>query len=92
MYMSDFEWTNPPKVKKDKEKKDSIDEIYNTISDIVLDKKLATSNLDVYIKSENILQMSLNTNSVTFEDFSGVEDMIKENENFRQLRLRILFL
>lgn len=27
MYMSDFEWTNPPKVKTDKEKKDSIDEI-----------------------------------------------------------------
>ena len=38
-----------------------------------------TSNLDVYIKSENILQMSLDTNSITFDDFSGVEDAIKEN-------------
>ena len=48
-------------------------------SDIVLDRKTATSNLDLYIKCENILMMSLSTNSITFDDFSGVEDMVKEN-------------
>ena len=48
-------------------------------SDIVLDMKTATSNLDIYIKCENILQMSLDTNSISFEDFSGIEDVVKEN-------------
>ena len=53
-----------------------LNQIYPNIS---LEKKTTTSNLDLYIKSENILMMSLNTNSITFEDFSGVEDRIKEN-------------
>ena len=48
-------------------------------SDMVLDRKTATSNLDVYIKSENILQMSLDTNQINFDDFSGIEDEVKEN-------------
>ena len=38
-----------------------------------------TSNLDLYIKSENILSLSLDTNQITFEDFSGVEDIEKIN-------------
>lgn len=44
-----------------------------------LTKKNATANVDVYIKSENMLKLSLDTNSVTFEDFSGVVDMEKPN-------------
>lgn len=36
-----------------------------------------TNNIDVYIKSENMLSMTLNTNSITFENFSGVEDLEK---------------
>ena len=40
-----------------------------------LERKTATANLDIYIKSENMLSLTLDTNSVTFEDFSGVEDM-----------------
>ena len=61
--------------------KDQLQEQLSQIfsSDIVLDKKSVTSNLDLYIKCENILQMSLSTNNITFEDFSGVEDMTKEN-------------
>ena len=60
------------------------DQLQNQLSDIfssdmVLDRKIATSNLDVYIKSENILQMSLDTNSISFDDFSGIEDVVKEN-------------
>ena len=42
-----------------------------------LERKTATANVDIYIKSENMLSMSLNTNSIVFEDFSGVEDMEK---------------
>ena len=38
-----------------------------------------SSNLDVYIKSENLLSLSLDTNSITFDDFSGAEDVVKEN-------------
>ena len=54
-----------------------LNEIFS--SDMLLDRKLTTSNLDVYIKSENILQMSLDTNSISFDDFSGIEDVVKEN-------------
>ena len=56
---------------------EQLSEIFS--SDMVLDKKTTTANLDLYIKCENILQMSLSTNSITFEDFSGIEDMTKEN-------------
>lgn len=50
-----------------------LSEVFN--SDITLDRKSATANLDIYIKNENILSLSLNTNNVTFENYSGVEDM-----------------
>ena len=56
---------------------DRLNDIYpNTLE---LERKSVTSNVDIYIKSENILQMSIDTNSIAFEDFSGVEDMTKEN-------------
>ena len=45
----------------------------------IFEKKNISSNVDIYIKSENMLSISLNTNSVNFEDFSGSEDVIKEN-------------
>ena len=54
-----------------------LNEIFS--SDMVLDMKTATSNLDIYIKCENILQMSLDTNQISFDDFSGIEDVVKEN-------------
>ena len=44
-----------------------------------LERKNATANLDLYIKSENMLSMNLSTNSIVFEDFSGVEDLEKSN-------------
>ena len=72
-------WTNLMKesILKD-EFQDSVDSI-TEITDMILERKTASSNVDVYIKSENMLSMNLSTNSITFEDFSGVEDMIKEN-------------
>ena len=49
----------------------------NTLETLKL--KSLSANLDVYIKCENILQMSLDTNSITFEDFNGIEDVEKTN-------------
>ena len=49
------------------------------ISDVVLEKKYITTGLDIYLKSENMLSLSLNTNSIVFDNFSGVEDMVKDN-------------
>lgn len=61
--------------------KDQLQEALNSVysTDIVLELKTTTSNLDLYIKSENMLSMVLDTNSITFEDFSGVEDLEKIN-------------
>ena len=72
-------WTNKMResILKD-EFQDNIDTI-TEITDMTLERKTASANLDVYIKSENMLSMNLSTNSITFDDFSGVEDMIKEN-------------
>ena len=72
-------WNN---LLKDSIKKDQLQEEVNSITklnDMQLERKNVTSNLDLYIKSENMLSMSLDTNNITFEDFSGVEDMVKEN-------------
>ena len=57
---------------------DEINSITN-IEDLQLERKTTTSNVDVYIKSENMLLMSLSTNSITFNDYSGVEDMELNN-------------
>ena len=46
-------------------------------NNFTLSRENVSANLDVYIKSENMLSLSLDTNSVTFEDYSGVEDMEK---------------
>ena len=63
-------------------KKDEFQNELDSITDIVdleIEKKTVSANIDVYIKSMNSLSMSLNTSSVTFEDYSGVED--KEMQN-----------
>lgn len=63
--------------------KEYFHERLNNIVEVVdmgpLERLNATSNLDLYIKSENMLNLSLNTNSITFDDFSGVNDMEKTN-------------
>lgn len=46
---------------------------------ITLNELNGSSTIDTYIKSENMLSVTLDTNSVVFEDFSGIEDMIKIN-------------
>lgn len=42
-----------------------------------LELKSATSSLDVYIKSQNMISLSLNTNSVSFENYSGASPVEK---------------
>lgn len=55
----------------------------NNITEVVdigpLERLNTTANTDIYIESENMLSISLNTNSITFEDFSGVEDIERLN-------------
>lgn len=61
-------------------RKEELQRALNSISvDLELEKKNATANLDVYIKSENMLSLSLDTNSVTFDNYSGAEDVTKPN-------------
>ena len=48
-------------------------------NNITFTKESASANVDVYIKSENMLSLSLNTNSITFDDFGGTEDLVEEN-------------
>lgn len=50
-----------------------------SITDVTMPLQSATANVDVYIKCENLLSLSLNTNSVTFENFGGTEDLEKAN-------------
>lgn len=38
-----------------------------------------SGNSDIYIKMKNVLSLSLDTNVVIFEDFSGTEDIEKQN-------------
>ena len=52
--------------------------IYN-IEGNTLDRNSASANVDIYIKCENLLSLSLSTNSISFENFSGTEDMAKPN-------------
>ena len=49
------------------------------IKDLQIEKKTVTYNIDVYIKSQNSLSISLSTNSILFDEFSGVEDLEKLN-------------
>ena len=48
--------------------------IYN-IDGYILDRHNASANVDVYIKCENLLSLSLSTSSITFDDYSGVQPL-----------------
>ena len=72
-------WTN---LLKETIKKNELQNEINNITEVEglqLERKTATSNIDVYIKSENMLLMSLSTNNIAFNDYSGVEDMKLNN-------------
>lgn len=43
----------------------------------IFERKSVSANVDIYIKSENMISLSLDTNNIKFDDYSGVEDMEK---------------
>lgn len=45
--------------------------------DLYLEKDKTTSLIDIYLKPKNILTLTMDTNSVSFEDFNGVESIEK---------------
>ena len=62
--------------------KDTLHDQLNSITeiqDLTIEKETTTANVDVYIKSKNGLSMTLSTNSIIFDEFSGTEDMEKLN-------------
>lgn len=61
-----------------------VDEMFNFVSSvmkyvtneiIIEDPVNVTSNIDVYIRPQSILSVSLNTNVVSFEDFDGIDSL-----------------
>ena len=70
-------WTN---LLKESTKKDELnDEInnINKVEDLTIEKKTTTVNVDLYIKPQNSLSMSLSTNSIIFDEFDSTEDIEK---------------
>lgn len=67
------------KMEESAKKKELQDRLNAIVPNLTLDRKNTTANVDVYIKSENMLLMSLSTNSITFEDYSGVNEIEKLN-------------
>ena len=62
--------------------KDELNDSLNTIinvEDIEIERKSASVNSDIYIKMKNTLSLSLDTNSIVFDDFDSTESMEKKN-------------
>ena len=51
----------------------------STLNDLQIERKTSTSNIDIHIKSENMLSMTLSTNSILFEDYSGIDELEQSN-------------
>jgi hypothetical protein len=49
------------------------------VSDLTLVPEKNTSNMDIYVSSGNSLSLSLVNSSITFDDFSGTEDLTMSN-------------
>ena len=72
-------WAN---LLKESTLKDELSNQINNITnvgDLTIEKKTTTSNMDLYIKPENSLSMSLSTNNIIFEDYSSVSDIDMDN-------------
>ena len=61
------------------EKEGFQERLNNITPDLSLDRLNSTGNVDIYIKSQNMLLLSLDTNVVTFEEFSGIDEIEKPN-------------
>lgn len=75
-------WVNmlPESIIKD-ELQSKLNNIFNIseLNKIEIEKKNITANTDIYIQPINTLVMSLSTNSITFDEFSGAENLELKN-------------
>ena len=72
-------WAN---LMKETIKKDEVNNQINDITtpvDLNIEKKKASANVDVYVKSDNSLSMTLSTNSITFDKYTGTDDIEKNS-------------
>ena len=72
-------WNN---LLKESSNKDILQNIINEINNIEgldIEKKIVSANVDLYIKPRNSLSVSLNTNSIVFDNYSSVENLEKLN-------------
>ena len=72
-------WAN---LMKETIKKDEVNNQINDITtpvDLNIEKKKASANVDVYVKSNNSLSMTLSTNSITFDKYTGTDDIEKNS-------------
>ena len=72
-------WAN---LMKETIKKDEVNNQINDITtpvDLNIEKKTASANIDVYVKSDNSLSMTLSTNLITFDKYTGADDIEKNN-------------
>lgn len=72
-------WTNLLKNSLNKDSLQSEIDNITKIEDLTIEPKKVSSSLDVYVKSKNSLTMTLSTNSIIFDGFTGVDDMEKLN-------------
>jgi hypothetical protein len=56
-----------------------LNNIYAVEMEIAITPLTATANIDMHVKFKNALSLSLSTSSITFDDFSGIEDLIIED-------------
>ena len=49
------------------------------VTDHTLSKLTSSASVDVYIVCENLLSLSLSTNSIVFDNFGGTEDLVQTN-------------
>jgi hypothetical protein len=61
--------------------KDLLQEQLNSLYavEMEIEPLTAAANMDMYVKFKNTLSLSLSTSSITFDDFSGVEDLTMDN-------------
>lgn len=72
-------WTN---LLSESIKKDELQSQLNSLTDLdnmQMEKKKVSANADIYIVPRNTLSMSLNTNSIVFDDVDSTEDFEMKN-------------
>lgn len=73
-------WINllPESIKKD-ELQSNLSNIFNINELSSIEPKNLTCNTDIYFKPENMLSVTLSTNNITFEDYSGIDNLNMNN-------------